>query len=95
MNFKEWFSKVAKESGKPDLRKSASCYEGSEERIQYARLSNSVDGFNFVTLSKNLVEATKKDKSALANADVVYDPDYGWKAQMPDTTEKSDLEFEW
>lgn len=95
MTFKQWFSEVAKESGKPDLRKSASCYQDSEEHIQYARLSNSVDGFNFVTLSKNIVEATKKDKSALAKAEVVYDPDYGWKAQMPDTTEKSDLDFEW
>ena len=95
MTFKQWFSEVAKEPGKPDLRKSNSCYEDSEEHIQYARLSNSVEGFNFVTLSKNIVEATKKDKSALAKAEVVYDPDYGWKAQMPDTTEKSDLDFEW
>lgn len=95
MTFKQWFSEVAKESGKPDLRKSVSCYENSEEHIQYARLSNSVHGFNFVTLSKNIVEATKKDKSALAKAEVVFDSDYGWKAQMPDTTEKSDLNFEW
>ena len=95
MNFKQWFSEVAKETGKPDLRQSASCYEGSEEQIVYARLSNSVEGFNFVTLSKNIVEATKKDASALAKAEVVYDPDYGWKAQMPDSTQKSDLEFEW
>ena len=95
MNFKQWFQEVAKESGKPDLRKSSSCYENSEEHIQYARLSSSIEGFNFVTLSRNIVEATKKDKSALAKAEVVYDPDFGWKAQMPDTTEKSDLDFEW
>ena len=95
MNFKQWFSEVAKETGKPDLRKSASCYENSEEQIVYARLSNSVSGFNFITLSKNIVEATKHEKSALAKPDVVFDPDYGWKAQMPDTTQKSDLEFEW
>lgn len=95
MTFKQWFSEVAKESGLPDIRKSASCYDDSEERIQYARLSKSVNGFNFVTLSKSIVEKTKEDKSALAKADVVFDPDYGWKAQMPDSTEKSDLEFEW
>ena len=95
MTFKQWFLEEAKETGKPDLRKSASCYEDSEEHIQYARLNNSVKGFNFVTLSKNIVEATKKDKSALAKAEVVFDTDYGWKAQMPDSTEKSDLDFEW
>lgn len=95
MTFKQWFLEEAKEEGKPDLRKSASCYEDSEEHIVYARLSNSVKGFNFVTLSKSIVEKTKEDKSALAKADVVFDPDYGWKAQMPDSTEKSDLDFEW
>lgn len=95
MNFKQWFSEIAKESGKPDLRQSGSCYENSEEPIVYARLSSSVSGFNFITLSKNLVNETRKDKSALAKAEVVFDADYGWKAQMPDTTQKSDLEFEW
>lgn len=95
MTFKQWFLEEAKEKGKPDLRKSASCYEDSEEHIVYARLSNSVKGFNFITLSKSIVEKTKEDKSALAKADVVFDPDYGWKAQLPDSTEKSDLDFEW
>lgn len=95
MTFKQWFLEEAKEKGKPDLRKSTSCYENSKEHIVYARLSNSVKGFNFITLSKSIVEKTREDKSALAKADIVFDPDYGWKVQMPDSTGKSDLDFEW
>ena len=94
MTLKEFF-KDNGFTGKPDIRKSESCYEGSDENIRYIRLPKDVDGFNFMVISENGYAKAREDKKNLAELDVVYDEEYGWHAQLPDSTEADDLDFDW
>jgi hypothetical protein len=82
-------------NSKPDIRVSQQCYENSSENIQYIRLPKPVDGFNFCIISENGVKKAREDKANLKELEMSYDSEYGWHAQLPDTSEKSDLEFDW
>lgn len=82
-------------TGKPDIRESQNCYADSDVNINYIRLPKEVNGFSFMIISENLLADTRTDKSALAKGDVVFDEEYGWHAQRPDSTKVSDLEFDW
>lgn len=81
--------------GKPQIKVAESCYEGSDEPIRYIKLNKPVEGFNFITISKNGYEHAKEDKANLKGLEMAYDEDYGWKAQMPDSRPTDDLSFDW
>lgn len=94
MTVKEFFKENGFQ-GKPDIRVSTKCYEGSDENVQYIRLPKAVQGFNFMVLSQNAIENCKEDPKVLKDLETSYDETYGWHAQMPDLSKKSDLNFEW
>ena len=94
MNLKTWFQKHGF-TGKPDIRKSESCYEDSDVNSGYIRLPEEVRGFNFMTISQKGLAKALEDKKNLAKLDVVFDEEYGWKAQLPDSTESYEIEFDW
>ena len=94
MTLKEFFSNHGW-TGKPDLRESESCYADSDININYIRLPEEVRGFNYMIISQNLLADARSDKNALKEGEVVYDDEFGWHCQRPDTTKASDLEFDW
>lgn len=83
-------------TSEPDIRHSKTqFYKESDIPVHYVKLPRPVQNFNFMTLSKNALEACQEDPDALMNLETSFDETYGWKAQVPDSSPKAELKFNW
>lgn len=87
MLVKDFFQKHNFSFNPKALRRSPKTYENSDTSQMYYKLPEYVDGFCFMTFSCNAVEALQSEEISVKDLEVSYDQEYGWKAQLPDSTE--------
>lgn len=90
----DWFKDFGIIS-KPDIRIASVCYDNTDIQIRYIKLPFAIKGFNFMTISKAAYAQTITNPDFLKTGEVAFDPEYGWKVQLPSQSNKDELDFNW